>query len=247
MRQKIIGLLGGMSWESSAVYYRIINERLRAHLGGSSSAKCVLYSVDFAPIELLQRDDRWEEAAEILIAAGKALQAAGAEFLVLCTNTMHKVADHLVAGIDIPLLHLADITAAAVSATGLNRVGLIGTAYTMEHDFYLNRLHRHGLDILVPGATDRCTVNSIIFDELIVGVVSDKSRRAYRDVIVRLVNAGAEGLILGCTEIELLISASDSPVPVFPTARIHAEYAVDYALGLVELPPPPSIAPQSPL
>jgi aspartate racemase len=224
---KVIGLLGGMSWESSAEYYRVVNERVRERLGGLHSAHCVLYSVDFAEIERMQVEGRWDDAAAVLNEAAQALVRAGAEIVVLCTNTMHKVADQL----DVPLLHLADTTAAAVRRAGLRRVGLLGTAFTMEKDFYTGRLTELGLDVLVPDADDRATVHRVIYDELVLGVVRDESRQAYREVIARLVERGAEGVILGCTEIELLLAQSDSTVPVFPTARLHAELAVDLALG----------------
>jgi amino-acid racemase len=235
-RMKILGLLGGMSWESSIEYYRIVNERVRQRLGGLHSAHCVLYSVDFAEIERLQVSGAWQQAGARLLEAGRALQNAGADILVLCTNTMHKVADTLAAGLDTPLLHLADTTAAAVTDAGLQRVGLLGTAFTMEQDFYTGRLAAHGLDVLVPETAERELVHRIIYDELVLGVVREESRAAYREVIAGLVARGAEGIILGCTEIELLVGPADSPVPTFPTTRLHAETAADYALGLVTLP-----------
>ncbi|SDD72599.1 aspartate racemase [Actinokineospora iranica] len=224
---KVIGLLGGMSWESSIEYYRVVNERVRERLGGPHSAHCVLYSVDFAEIERMQSDGRWDEAAAVLRAAAQALVRAGAEVIVLCTNTMHKVADDL----GVPLLHLADTTATAVRRAGLTRVGLLGTAFTMEQDFYTGRLAAHGLDVLVPDPDDRALVHRVIYDELVLGVTREPSRQSYREVIARLVDRGAEGVILGCTEIELLITQPDSPVPVFPTTRLHAQLAVDVALG----------------
>ncbi|GAA2221418.1 aspartate/glutamate racemase family protein [Micromonospora olivasterospora] len=225
-----IGLLGGMSWESSAHYYRLANELVRERMGGLHSARCVLYSVDFADIEQLQSTGRWDEAGRLLGRAAAAVQAAGADLLLLCTNTMHKVADQVQAAIDIPLLHLADATAAAVGAAGLDSVGLLGTAFTMEQDFYRDRLTGHGLNVIVPEADDRAEVHRIIYQELCLGHVSDTSRQTYRQVIDRLVHSGAQGIILGCTEIELLISPDDSPVPVFPTSRLHVEAAVDAAL-----------------
>lgn len=228
---RIIGLLGGMSWESSSEYYRIVNEQVRERLGGLHSAHCVLYSVDFAEIEHLQVAGQWDEAGKRLLAAATALQAAGAEVLVLCTNTMHKVVDVLIDGLDIPVLHLADTTAAAVRAVGLDRVGLLGTAFTMEQDFYTGRLAEHGLDVLVPEADERADVHRIIYEELVVGIVTEPSRQRYREVIDALVARGAQGVILGCTEIELLVGPADSPVPVFPTTRLHAEAAVDHALS----------------
>jgi aspartate racemase len=237
---KVIGLLGGMSWESSAQYYRLVNERVKAVLGGFHSAHTVLYSVDFAVIEAMQAEERWDDAGAELNRAAKALEAAGADFVVLCTNTMHQVADHLTDSLGIPLLHLADATAAAVKAAGIRRVGLLGTGFTMSRPFYRDRLAAHGLDVLVPDADDRDLVHRVIYDELVLGVVKPESRDAYRGVIARLVEAGAEGVIYGCTEIELLVGPEDSTVPTFPTTRLHAEAAVDYALGKAPLPLPPA-------
>ncbi|HEY0540062.1 MAG TPA: aspartate/glutamate racemase family protein [Actinoallomurus sp.] len=228
---RTIGLLGGMSWESTANYYRLLNELTRERLGGLHSAKCVLYSVDFAEIERLQAEGRWDEAGEILAAAGKRLEAAGADLLIICTNTMHKVADQVTASVGIPLIHLVDVAADAVRARGLRRVGLLGTAFTMEQDFYRGRLAAHGLEVLVPDASGRETVHRVIYEELAVGVFREESRVAYRAVIDRLAEAGAEGIVLGCTEIELLIGPEDSPVPIFATTRLHAEAAVTAALG----------------
>jgi len=228
---KTIGLLGGMSWESTAEYYRLLNELTRERLGGLHSAKCVLYSVDFAEIERLQAAGAWEEAGKLLAEAARSVEAAGADLLLICTNTMHKVADQVTDAVSIPLLHLADTTAAAVQAAGLRRVGLLGTAFTMEQDFYRGRLASHGLDVLTPDAPGRALVHRVIYDELCLGVVREESRDVYRAVIADLVSAGAEGVILGCTEIELLITPADSPVPVFPTTRLHAEAAVTAALA----------------
>ncbi|MFF5125325.1 aspartate/glutamate racemase family protein [Streptomyces syringium] len=227
---RTIGLIGGMSWESTAEYYRILNERTRERLGGLHSARCLLHSVDFAEIEQLQVQGRWAEAGELLAAAARSLEAAGADLLLICTNTMHKVADSVEAAVSIPLLHLADATASAVRAAGLRRVGLLGTAFTMEQDFYRGRLAAGGLDVRVPDAEGRALVHRVIYEELCLGIVRDASRAAYRQVVEDLVAEGAEGVILGCTEIELLIGPEDSPVPVFPTARLHAEAAVDAAL-----------------
>jgi len=228
---KTIGLLGGMSWESSSAYYRIINETVKERLGGFHSARCILYSVDFADIEALQHAGRWPEAAQALIAAARGVERAGADFLLLCTNTMHKVADHVQAGIGIPLLHIADAAAERIKAAGLQKVGLLGTRFTMEQDFYRERLVRqHGLAVVIPEAEERDLVHRVIYDELCLGVIRDESRAQYRHVMHGLVRAGAEGIIMGCTEIELLVRPEDSPVPVFPTVRIHAEAAVDYAL-----------------
>ncbi|WP_154792028.1 aspartate/glutamate racemase family protein [Occultella kanbiaonis] len=228
---RVIGMLGGMSWESSAEYYRLANELVRERLGGFHSARIVMASVDFAEIEELQVAGRWSEAGDLLARAAVGLQAAGAELLLICTNTMHKVADRIEAAIDIPLLHLADTTAAAVAREGLHTVGLLGTAFTMEQDFYRDRLAAHDLTVLVPAADDRAEVHRIIYDELCLGDVRPSSRATYRGVIHRLAAAGAQGVILGCTEIELLIHAEDSPIPVFPTTRLHVEAAVTASLG----------------
>ena len=225
-----IGLIGGMSWESSAEYYRLVNTLVRERLRGLHSARCVLYSVDFAEIERLQVEGRWEEAGVVLAGAARSVEAAGADMVLLCTNTMHKVADQVQEAVGIPLMHLADTTAAAVAAAGLETVGLLGTAFTMEQSFYRDRLAGHGLRVLVPTVDDRALVHRVIYDELCVGVVRDDSRDAYREVIERLVKEGAQGIVLGCTEIELLIGPDDSPVPVFPTTRLHVEAAVELAL-----------------
>ncbi|MFH9722354.1 aspartate/glutamate racemase family protein [Streptomyces sp. NPDC017254] len=228
---RTIGLIGGMSWESTAEYYRLLNELTRDRLGGLHSARCVLYSVDFAEIEQLQVQNRWTEAGEILAAAARALEAAGADMVLICTNTMHKVADQVETAVSVPLLHLADATAEAVRASGLRRVGLLGTAFTMEQDFYRGRLEVGGLDVHTPDAVGREIVHRVIYEELCLGIVREESRAAYQKVMAELVADGAEGIILGCTEIELLIGPEDSPVPVFPTARLHAEAAVNAALA----------------
>jgi aspartate racemase len=226
-----IGLLGGMSWESSAEYYRLINEATRERLGGLHSADCVLRSVDFTEIEQLQRAGRWDEAGARLAEEATALVAAGAELLVLCTNTMHKVAGAITAAVSVPFVHIADTTAEAVRAQGLETVGLLATAYTMEQDFYVGRLRdRHGLEVLVPGEQDRRIVHSVIYDELCVGVVDDGSREQYRRIMRDLADRGAQAILLGCTEIDLLIGAQDAPVPVFDTTRLHAERAVQLAI-----------------
>ncbi len=229
---KRIGLLGGMSWESSAEYYRIVNEVTRERLGGLHSADCVLRSVDFVDIEALQRTGRWDEAGAVLAAEAAGLVAAGAELIVLCTNTMHKVAEAIATAIDVPFVHIADTTADAVRARGLQKVGLLATAYTMEQDFYVGRLRdRHGLTVLVPDEPDRRIVHSVIYEELCVGVIDDGSRDQYRRIMAGLADRGAEGILLGCTEIDLLVGQQDSPVPVFDTTRLHAERAVDLALA----------------
>ncbi|MDH4988490.1 aspartate/glutamate racemase family protein [Aminobacter anthyllidis] len=232
MAQKVIGLIGGLSWESSAEYYRIINERVRARLGGLHSARMLMWSFDFAGIEALQSTDRWQEAALEMIDAARRLERGGADLVVICSNTMHRMADEVQAAIGIPLLHIADPTAERIRAAGLGRVGLLGTAFTMEQDFYKGRLTgRHGLEVLVPEAEDRATVHRIIYDELVQGRVEASSRNAYREVIARLVARGAEAVILGCTEIMLLVGPEDSAVPLFDTTAIHAEAAVERALA----------------
>ncbi|WP_371766451.1 aspartate/glutamate racemase family protein [Massilia sp.] len=232
MTQKIIGMLGGMSWKSSAEYYRLVNEGVRDRLGGLHSARCLMWSFDFDDIAVLQREDRWDDAAGQMIEAARRLQRGGADFLVICTNTMHKAAPQIEAAVDLPLLHIADPTAARIKAAGYERIGLLGTAFTMEQDFYKGRLaDKHGLDVLVPGADDRATVHRIIYEELVQGRVEVASREAYRGVIRRLVAAGAQAIILGCTEIMLLVGPEDSPVPLYDTTGLHAEAAVALALG----------------
>jgi len=228
---RVIGLLGGMSWESTAVYYRLCNEFVRERLGGLHSARVLVHSVDFAHVERMQAEGRWDEAGAVLAEAAKSLEAGGAEVLVLCTNTMHKVADTVTAGLSIPFLHLADVTADAVRAAGVDTVGLLGTAFTMEQAFYRDRLAGHGLRVLVPEPEDRALVHRVIYDELCLGVVTQESRAAYRGVIGRLAQAGAGGIVLGCTEIELLVGPGESPVPVFATTRLHARAAVEFALA----------------
>jgi aspartate racemase len=228
---KTIGLLGGMSWESSALYYRLLNEAVRDRLGGLHSARCLLLSVDFAEIQRMQAEGRWAAAGSLLAGEAKALEAAGADLVLLCTNTMHKVAEPIVDALDVPFLHIGDVTAAAVRAAGLRRVGLLGTAFTMEQPFLVDRLSAGGLDVVVPEADDRDEVHRVIFEELCLGVVRDESRQAYRRVIDRLVARGAEGVILGCTEIELLVGPDDVDVAVFPTTALHVEAAVRAALA----------------
>lgn len=229
---KTIGLIGGMSWESSAEYYRIINEATKAQLGGLHSAKSILYSVDFAEVEALQHQDRWSEAADLMVAAAQALERAGADLVVLCTNTMHKLASAIEASITIPFLHIADATAAAIQAQGRQRVGLLGTQFTMEQDFYRGRLaERHGLEVLVPKLQERQTVHRIIYQELCLGVINADSRAQIVTIIQELTAAGAEGIILGCTELELLVRPQDTAVRLFPTTRIHGEAAVAAAIG----------------
>jgi aspartate racemase len=227
---KRIGLLGGMSWESSIEYYRLVNEITRDRLGGLHSADCLLRSVDFAEIEVLQRDGRWDEAGARLADEARTLVAGGADLLVLCTNTMHKVADAITAAVDVPFVHIADTTAHAVRQAGHQTVGLLATAYTMEQDFYVGRLRdNHGLQVLVPGEEDRRIVHDVIYGELCVGVVDDGSREQYRRIMGELADRGAKAILLGCTEIDLLVGPQDSPVPVFDTTRLHAERAVELA------------------
>ena len=228
---KRIGLLGGMSWESSDLYYELVNELVRERLGGVHSADCVMVSVDVADIERLQAAGEWEAAGERLALEAQRLVAAGAELLVLCTNTMHKVADAIEAAIDVPFLHLGDVTARAALAAGCRTVGLLATAYTMEQDFYRDRIAAHGLTVLVPDPEQRAMVHRVIYDELVRGIVREESRAAYAAVIDDLVSRGCDGIILGCTEIELLVGPDDSPVPVLPTTRLHAIAAVDAALA----------------
>ncbi|OOG76350.1 aspartate racemase [Sinorhizobium sp. A49] len=229
---KVMGLIGGMSWESSAQYYRIVNQEVRARLGGVHSAKSLMWSMDFGEIERLQHIGDWSALTGEMTDAARRLEAGGADFLVICTNTMHRMADAVSAAVAIPLLHIADPTAEKIKALGLSRVGLLGTAFTMEQDFYKGRLvERHGLDVIVPAEADRKAVHDIIYKELVVGRVEDASRDAYRQVIQRLVDRGAQAIIMGCTEIMLLISQGDSPVPVFDTTELHALAAVDLALA----------------
>ncbi|MCP3422216.1 aspartate/glutamate racemase family protein [Nocardioides sp. STR3] len=226
-----IGLLGGMSWESSALYYEILNEAVRERLGGYHSARVLMSSIDFAEVEAMQAAGEWDAAGALLAAEAAALEAAGAECLVLCTNTMHKVADAIEAATSVPLVHIVDVTAAAVRASGLSRVALLGTRFTMEQAFVRDRLAAHGVEALVPPAEDRELVHEVIYGELVRGVVREESREAYVDVVARLVADGAEGVVLGCTEIELLLRPEDVDVPVFATTRLHALAALDFALS----------------
>ena len=228
---KTIGLLGGMSWESSIEYYRIINETVKAKLGGLHSAKSIMVSVDFAEVEALQHEDRWREAAQMLIGSAKQLERGGAELIVLCTNTMHKVADDIQANVDIPFLHIADATAQRVLKASIERIGLLGTRFTMEEEFYRGRLaQNYGLRVSVPNALEREIVHRVIYEELVLGKIEQRSKEQYIDIMDRMVREGAQGIILGCTEIGLLIHQEDSQVPLFDTTRIHAEAAVEYAL-----------------
>jgi aspartate racemase len=228
---KTIGLIGGMSWESSIEYYRIINETAREKLGGLHSAKSLMVTVDFAEIENLQHEDRWDEAAKILIKCAQDLEHGGADCIVLCTNTMHKLADQIIASVNIPFLHIADATAEKIITAGMKKIGLLGTRFTMEHDFYKGRLiHNFGLDVLVPNKADRDIVHHVIYKELVLGKITDGSRAEYKRIMELLIAQGAQGIILGCTEIELLVKQKDSSVPLFPTTTIHAVAAVEFAL-----------------
>lgn len=229
---KTIGLIGGMSWESSVEYYRIINETTRARLGGLHSAKSVMYSVNFAEIEQLQHQNRWDEATELMVSAAQSVERAGADFVVLCTNTMHKLADAMDAHTNIPLLHIADATAERIKAQGMRRIGLLGTRFTMEQDFYRGRLEaQHQLDVVIPPDPERESIHRIIYDELCLGITSEASRERYIEIMNGLIQAGAEGIILGCTEIELLVHPGDVEVDLFPTSQIHAEAAVERAIA----------------
>ena len=229
---KTLGLIGGMSWESSAHYYRLINQGVRDARGPTASARCLLWSFDFSEIEALQHAGDWEQLEQRMIDAGQRLAGAGAEALIICTNTMHLMAEQVEAAAGLPLLHIADPTGAAVKAAGIERVGLLGTAFTMEQDFYRGRLaERSGLEVLVPEAEDRALVHRVIYDELVAGVVREESRAAYRDVMARLVARGAGGVILGCTEIMLLVRPEDCTAALFDTTALHAAAAVELALG----------------
>jgi len=228
---KTIGLLGGMSWVSTADYYRIINETVNVELGGLHSAKILLASLDFHDIQRLQHAGRWDEAGHLLGRAAAGLESAGAELLVLCTNTMHKVADVIASGIEIPLLHIADATAAEIASAGLSRVGLLGTQFTMEEPFYKHRLsERHAIEVLVPSQDERTLVHRVIYEELCQGEALPESRAAFREIACRLVQRGAEGIVLGCTEIGMLLGSGDVDVALFDTARIHAETAARQSL-----------------
>lgn len=231
-KQSIIGMIGGMSWESSAEYYRIINQEVRRRLGGVHSARTLMWSVDFGEIERLQHLGDWDSLTEEMKEGALRLERGGADFILICTNTMHKMAEAVATAVAIPLLHIADPTAEKIKIAGFNRVGLLGTAFTMEQDFYKGRLSKkYGLDVLIPEAKDRAIVHKIIYEELVAGKVIPASRAAYREVIARLIARGAEAIILGCTEIMLLVSREDSIVPLFDTTTIHALAAVDQALA----------------
>ena len=229
---KLIGLIGGMSWESTALYYRIINEQVKQQLGGLHSARSLMYSVDFHEIEQLQVAGEWQKAGEILTAAAVSLERGGADFIVLCTNTMHKVAGQITVAVNIPLLHIADATAERIRQSGVKRVGLLATAFTMEQAFYKGRLQQeYGIEVRVPAAAQRKVVHDIIYQELCLGIIRDESRARYREIIAQLVADGAEAIILGCTEITLLVKPEDASVPLFDTTLIHAQDAVKVALS----------------
>jgi len=227
---KTIGLIGGMSWESTAEYYRIINEAVKKRLGGLHSAKIVIYSLDFEEIEHLQTEGRWDEATDSMVDAAKRVEKAGADFVLICTNTMHKMAQEVEASINIPLLHIADVTAEKIVSSGLKKVGLLGSTYTMEEDFYKGRLvDKFGLGVAVPDEVDRQTVHNIIIEELCVGKITSPSREQVKTIIQKLIAQDAQGIILGCTELPSLIKQKDCSVPLFDTTAIHAQAAVDYA------------------
>lgn len=229
---KTIGLLGGMSWESTVSYYQAINQGVKAQLGGLHSAKICLHSVDFAEIAALQHSDDWDALAQILTTAAQSLEQAGADSLVICTNTMHKLAPHLQSQLSIPLLHIADATAEQLVSDGITKVGLLGTRYTMEQDFYTSRLTQgFGIEVVLPSADQRTVVHNVIYKELCVGEINDISRKIYQDIIDSLAAQGAQAVILGCTEIALLISANDTDVPIYDTTAIHAQAAVNFALA----------------
>lgn len=227
---KMIGLIGGMSWESTALYYRIINEQVKQQLGGLHSARSLMYSVDFHEIEKLQAAGEWHKAGEILAQAAISLEKGGADFIVLCTNTMHKVAQQITSAVSIPLLHIADATATRIQQAGVKKVGLLATAFTMEQEFYKGRLEQAELEVVVPDAPGRKVVHDIIYQELCLGIIREESRAHYREIIAELVEQGAEAIILGCTEITLLVKPEDASVPLFDTTLIHAEDAVKLAL-----------------
>ena len=229
---KTIGMIAGMSWESSAHYYRLLNEGVRDRLGGFHSAKCLMYSVDFAEVETLQRENRWEESAEMMADAARRLERGGADVIILCTNTMHKVAGAIEQSVRVPFLHIADPVAERIRAQGLKTIGLLGTRFTMDEDFISGRLEKKfGLKVLLPENDERSLIHRVIYEELVLGQVCPPSRDAYRQIIARLVEAGAQGIILGCTEIGLLVKPEDSPVPLFDTTILHAEAALQWALA----------------
>ena len=224
-------MIGGMSWESSLEYYRIMNQAVKEKLGGFHSAQCILYSVDFDDVEKLQHQGDWESLTRLMIEAAQRVKKAGADFLVICTNTMHKMADEVQRAIQIPLLHIADVTARAVKADGQSRVGLLGTKFTMEQDFYKGRLKEiHGIDILIPEDKERQLIHDILYNELCLGEIKELSREKFQSIIQNLVKRGAQGVILGCTEIPLIVRQEDYEIPLYDTTALHAKAAVDFAL-----------------
>lgn len=229
---KTIGLIGGMSWESSAVYYQLINQKAKEILGGTHSARSIMYSVEFNEVEQLQHQGKWEKLTEIMIDAAQKVEKGGADFIVICTNTMHKMVPEISANISIPILHIADATAEKIKEKGIKKIGLLGTNFTMTQDFYKGKLEKdHHLEVIIPNETDRQIIHSIIYQELILGNIKEESRQKYVAIIKKMQSDGAEGVILGCTEIPLLIQQKDSPIPVFDTTKIHAEKAVEFALS----------------
>lgn len=227
---KTIGLIGGMSWESSATYYQIINQTIKEELGGLHSAKSILYSVDFQEIEHYQANGDWDKSAEVLSNAAISLEKAGADFILICTNTMHKVAPQIQSKIQIPILHIADLTAEELLKKSIKKVALLGTKYTMEQTFYKNRLTEKGIEVIIPTDDDRAAVNQTIYEELCLGIISPSSKKKFLEIIMKLSTQGAEGIILGCTEIGLLVQQQDTKVPLFDTTLIHAKSAALYAL-----------------
>jgi len=228
---KTMGLIGGMSWESSLEYYRIINETVKEKLGGLHSAKCIMYSVDFDEVEKLQHHGKWKEATALMIEAAQRIEKAGADFVIICTNTMHKMAEEVQNSIQIPLLHIADVTAEKIKEQGMKKVGLLGTRFTMEEDFYKGRLvEKHGIKVIIPDGKERQIIHNILYDELCLGEIKQISKDKFKKIIDHLVTRGAEGIILGCTEIPLIVHQEDYDIPLFDTTAIHAKAAVEYAL-----------------
>ncbi|MGB5745353.1 MAG: aspartate/glutamate racemase family protein [Desulfobacterales bacterium] len=229
---KKIGMIGGMSWESSIEYYRIVNQTVREKLGGLHSARSIMYSVEFAEIEALQHQNRWDKLASIMVEAARSLERGGADFVIICTNTMHKLYDEVQNNIQIPMLNIADATAEIIKTEGINKIALLGTRFTMEEDFYKGRLvDKYGLEVIIPSSKQREIVHRVIYDELCAGIIKPDSKQKYAQIIKRLVAEGAGGVILGCTEIGLLVKPEDSSVPLFDTTEIHAKAAVEYALS----------------
>lgn len=229
---KIIGMIGGMSWESTLEYYRIINEEVKDRLGGFHSAKCILYSVDFAEIEKLQHENKWEEATDLMVEAARKVERGGAEFIIICTNTMHLMADDVQLNVKIPLVHIVDVTAEEIKKNKFSRIGLLGTRFTMEHHFYKNRLkERHGIEAIIPSEEERKIIHDILYNELCLGDIRNISKDKFKKIIEKLVSQGAQGIILGCTEIPLLVDQKDYSIPLFDTTLIHSKAAVDFALS----------------